>query len=311
MVSKKRPKRSANRDGFGGRFIYTAGGIVADTLTITMKPPCATESRVHLTRSEFEREFVACDRPVVLRGAASGWPALTKWTPDYLKSKLNGVVAKMSVAGDGSHDLDPATGRVWQTEPMDVGEYLDGVFNDDPRFSKFYMQQKRRPLELLDGDVALPPYFDASALMATNLWVGPRGSFSSLHYDSSQNFLAQVRGKKHVLLFAPEDTNNLYARSWTTSAAHTSEVGDATRADLERFPGVRSAVGFEAELGPGDMLFIPCAWWHQVRTLEASISVNFWWRPRIRQVLMPSYLRIVASEMFRHTVGRFTGRASP
>jgi len=33
-----------------------------------------------------------------------------------------------------------------------------------------------------------------------------------------------------------------------------------------------------AELNPGDALFIPSKWWHHVRSLDRSASVNVWWR---------------------------------
>ncbi|KAK9456735.1 hypothetical protein V1511DRAFT_495154 [Dipodascopsis uninucleata] len=33
---------------------------------------------------------------------------------------------------------------------------------------------------------------------------------------------------------------------------------------------------FECILGPGDALFIPCGWWHYVKSLSPSFSVSFW-----------------------------------
>jgi ribosomal protein L16 Arg81 hydroxylase len=28
---------------------------------------------------------------------------------------------------------------------------------------------------------------------------------------------------------------------------------------------------------PGDALYIPSRWWHQVRSLDLSVSFNIWW----------------------------------
>lgn len=33
------------------------------------------------------------------------------------------------------------------------------------------------------------------------------------------------------------------------------------------------------------MLWLPPNWWHQVRSLEVAVSVNFWWTPHIDQIL--------------------------
>jgi len=37
-----------------------------------------------ITKDEFIRDYVSRSRPVILRGAAKTWPALTLWTNDYL-----------------------------------------------------------------------------------------------------------------------------------------------------------------------------------------------------------------------------------
>ena len=36
----------------------------------------------------FHRDYVAHNRPVVVRGGVAHWPALSHWSPDYFKSKL-------------------------------------------------------------------------------------------------------------------------------------------------------------------------------------------------------------------------------
>ncbi len=50
--------------------------------------------------------------------------------------------------------------------------------------------------------------------------------------------------------------------------------------DFERFPRLREALAAAqvAELEPGDALFYPAMWWHQVEALEAfNVMVNYWW----------------------------------
>ena len=46
--------------------------------------------------------------------------------------------------------------------------------------------------------------------------------------------------------------------------------------DMDRFPLLAEATFTEAVLGPGDALFIPAGWWHYVRSLSTSFSVNYW-----------------------------------
>jgi hypothetical protein len=53
---------------------------------------------------------------------------------------------------------------------------------------------------------------------------------------------------------------------------------DVENPDFDKHPEFRNAVSIDIELSAGEMLFIPKLWWHHVRTLEPSISVNFWFQ---------------------------------
>jgi ribosomal protein L16 Arg81 hydroxylase len=46
------------------------------------------ERRSNVSRSEFLKSYYVANRPLVMKGLMSGWRAMTRWTPDYLKSKV-------------------------------------------------------------------------------------------------------------------------------------------------------------------------------------------------------------------------------
>ena len=50
---------------------------------------------------------------------------------------------------------------------------------------------------------------------------------------------------------------------------------DAEHPDLVRYPRFAGARVFDLVLEPGELLFVPVGWFHQVRALEPSISVTF------------------------------------
>jgi tRNA wybutosine-synthesizing protein 5 len=92
------------------------------------------------------------------------------------------------------------------------------------------------------------------------------------HYDISDNFLVHVGpGTKRVILFAPTDSPCLYA------ATTSSSVLDLDQPDLQRYPHFAHARPLECILQPGDVLFIPALWWHNVETISFCTSVNFFW----------------------------------
>ena len=91
-------------------------------------------------------------------------------------------------------------------------------------------------------------------------------------------------------LFAPADTPLLYPIAGaggggdagggdaTTAQGNVSAV-DVEAPDLDAHPLFAGARAWDAVLGPGDVLVIPARWWHYVRSLTVSASINFWSSP--------------------------------
>lgn len=95
-----------------------------------------------------------------------------------------------------------------------------------------------------------------------------------MHYDTLDNVLCQITGRKKVTLFPPSQYNNLYMVN------SSSAVLSVESPDLRQFPKFIEATkhGFQAILNAGDMIFIPALWFHHIETIESeddySISVN-------------------------------------
>lgn len=47
--------------------------------------------------------------------------------------------------------------------------------------------------------------------------------------------------------------------------------------DEKMFPEVQDLEFVDCILEEGELLYIPQKWWHHVRSLTTSFSVNFWW----------------------------------
>ena len=137
----------------------------------------------------------------------------------------------------------------------------------------------RTTLPELWPDVRFPPFVDEGKYRAVNFWLGPGNNFTPLHFDASDNFLAQIRGRKQVILCPPREIARLYPFPFSYAANHFSQV-NVLSPDLTRFPAWAHADRALLELGPGDMLFIPVYWWHAVWGIEQNMSINYWWRPR-------------------------------
>ncbi|KAL8443029.1 hypothetical protein Emed_007023 [Eimeria media] len=139
------------------------------------------------------------------------------------------------------------------------------------------------------------------------VWIGPKGTVSPLHTDSSQNLFVQVVGSKRMQLYPPSQTKALYpfqnvtdklplACSNPRSAAaavlvsvsgglllNTSSLpaslvearclpAEVYRQQQQAFPLFFEETDcLDAAVNAGDILFIPQGWWHFVKAETPSV----------------------------------------
>ena len=242
------------------------------------------------SRREFEERFLFPQRPVIISGAMEGWPARERWTNDYLTEKVGArtvTTYKHKVQAHGPSRVydDPKKG-LSDKPPMKLAEYIDLLAGDAISDGQLYAAflPIRTTLPELWPDVRFPPFVDEDKYNAVNLLFGPGNNFTPLHYDASDNFLTQIRGRKQVILCPPREIARLYPFPFSYVANHFSQV-NVLSPDLTRFPAWAHVDRTRVELGPGDMLFIPVYWWHAVWGIDPNMSINYWWRTRSTNLL--------------------------
>lgn len=225
------------------------------------------------SRREFQRDFQRRSRPAVFVGAMDHWPALAKWTPAYFRERYGHLEVPVQVRERLTGD---AVGAIDETYcVVTFGDFLDSTLlgGGGTAYAAQYNLFAQVP-ELVQ-DIDFPEYWRLKLKTILNVWVGPGGTNSKFHYDQDHNLFAQVYGRKRVILAAPRFCEQLYPinKSWGDAYSPINP----TRPDLDRYPRFAEVECFESVLGPGDMLYIPLRWWHDVTALEGSISVNLWW----------------------------------
>lgn len=250
--------------------------------------------------AELATRFVAPERPVVLAGAASDWPAVRTWSPAVLVDKLGDIELPYKESRSHRHpdfrqtDLSVifARGRQRLRPFLDaitkgpVGERSRRLFTGDEKFllrrrdGQTTVDPELAPL--LD-DVRVPAQLPADNLYTMWAWMSGPGVFTWLHYDNNgcHNLNAQITGRKRCVLFPPEalDQMALFPPGGANPAVNCSQI-DLEDPDLHRFPAFRDAEGLTATIEAGDLLFIPAWWFHAFWHLgDFNSNVNFWWTP--------------------------------
>jgi len=234
-----------------------------------------------LSTTEFRRRHVARRRPAVFAGLVDDWPAVRRWNLEFLQSAYPAVAVTTAQVAAGVVVMDPRRGLLHEAEQLHgFVTALRGGARD-----RYMMSSLRELPEELRADAPPPDYLSGTRLQNAKLWIGPSGIVSSMHRDLADNLHAQVAGRKRFTLVAPQQSACVYPNSFFDAVPNGCGV-DIEHPDYARFPRLREAEMFVAELGPGDVIYIPRGWWHHVRTLDLSISVNFWWARGVRRLLV-------------------------
>jgi hypothetical protein len=217
-----------------------------------------------LTPADF-RARAAEGLPFLIEGIVGRWP-LAKESPDILRER---------------HGHMPVRAR--------VGDYINTAFAADRAMQDMSM---REYLELADRTEGLPPYLGNLELRELNsmchwptyfdkmgpprFWIGPAGTVTPLHCDYDDNVFAQIWGSKRIFLSPAHHDEFLYPKE--ANAILFGSPFDPEAPDYEQFPLARQANMIEVIVQPGDMLYVPAGWYHQVRALTFSLSSNRWAR---------------------------------
>ena len=138
---------------------------------------------------------------------------------------------------------------------------------------------------------AIPvPLLDTGKATLISLWLGNRTN-TAAHWDLPQNLACVVAGRRRFTLFPTNQLPNLYVGPLEfTLAGQPISLVNVDEPDLGKYPRFSRALeaAQQAELGPGDALYIPSLWWHAVASLdEIGAMINFWWRDAEPPLLTP------------------------
>lgn len=230
-----------------------------------------------MERQEFLDHFYAPGRPCVVTGALGHWPALGRWTPAYLREKVGDAPVEFQSGRRRTREFELDKAKLRKVLPFT--DFLDRILASPGNDAYVTANNSdnagnRAAFAPLMADTGPIPF--ALGPGEGMIWIGPEGTFTPLHFDLTNNLLVQVTGSKRILLVPPSETRYLYHRRHVFSDIHDLE--DPAR--LRIHPLAKQAQTFEVTLGPGEILYIPIGWWHQVRSLEFSVMLtctNFLW----------------------------------
>ena len=229
--------------------------------------------------------------PVVFRGLCSHWPLVgvaddASVAEQYLLSHYEGAPVTAFFSEPD------AQGRIFYNKDVSGLNFRQVKVRLDEVLTQIRQASGRSPaptiymgsmalnhcLPSMKADNSLPAH-DLNA--SVRIWIGNRSRVPA-HYDVMDNIACVCAGMRRFTLFPPEQLANLYLGPLDlTPAGQQISMVDPDHPDLEQHPRYIDALEQSqwAELEPGDAIYIPSMWWHQVSALSAfNILINHWWR---------------------------------
>lgn len=222
----------------------------------------------------FVREYYSKLLPVVLTNGFDHWPARSKWNPEYFAKTVGDKVIEVQFNRAQDRHYERNSRKYKQKMRMDEFCHLvvDGGESNDYYLTANNNQANLSELALLFDDVGnfgngyRTP---GTTKTSSHLWFGPKGAFTPLHHDLTNNMLVQIYGRKKLTLIPAFQVQYLYNDKHVYSATDFPDI------DIERFPKMKDVTPIEVVLNPGEAVFIPIGWWHCVESLDVSISISF------------------------------------
>lgn len=240
-----------------------------DVLNQILSKSKPIEETVDFDAQRFKKHYLNKNRPVVLKGYGNNWVAKEKWTLDFL--------ANLEVKNPVSLEIGANNQKETNFVKENLKTYIESIIKEEHKDKKdrayltLFNIFDRFPHLKEDVDLSILTQFTRKNNIYA--WIGPEGTVTGLHYDSLNNLLAQVKGRKQVVLVAPKDNKNMYISDKFELGATSSGV-DINNYDESKHPKFKDVDFFSTILEPGDVLFIPKKWWHYVKSLDTSISIS-------------------------------------
>eukprot|EP00937_MAST-01D_sp_MAST-1D-sp2_P007177 g7177.t1 len=222
-------------------------------------------------------------KPVLFKGAAKHMGAMQRWRTDAEVVEQFGDEVLRTVEFAKKETRTAGSGQ------MNIREFVARYNTSELYTVSPVPGPMRRDVELLPF---LSCSYGTSYLDLHNIWWGSDGVKSVIHNDDQDNVNCLFSGRKRMIFWHPKAKPTIESNrcGWVDADVERRERDpqykaygafggrvDVDSVDLERFPGFAELDWFDATMEPGDCLFIPTAWYHQVLSTGRTMAANVWW----------------------------------
>lgn len=223
----------------------------------------------NVTAKDFHKRYFKNPQPVVFKGAAKEWPAFNKWSPNFFKNNYGEtkvILFDASVKGLESN-------KISETSLVNFKEFIEMMQAGSKEYVRFCPILDKNPELLKDIDNDWLLNFSNSKPKGSKhqLFIGGKNTSTSIHSAVGSNLFVQIHGRKEWFIYdtyynpllQPKVDNSIFFRS-----------GVSSKKPDEIF---KKAKGWHVILEPGDILYNPPFFWHEVHNLDTTVGFGYRW----------------------------------
>lgn len=228
----------------------------------------------NISPADFRQNYYLPRVPLIIKELSHTWPAYTKWDWNFLKSAAGDK--KLGIYNNTKSDAYTPINKA--DDYTSFGQYIDMISQGPAEWRIFFFNIFAHAPQL-KKDFAWPDHLLKGFLKRLPvLFVGGKGSITHMHFDIDlPNIIhTQFLGRKKVLLFPYKEQHKLYRKPFEVlSLADFSNYNtEHSKVDLEQFPAIKYANGYEVILEHGDTLFMPSGYFHHMEYLDSGFAMT-------------------------------------
>lgn len=219
-------------------------------------------------------------QPRLVRAAAQDWPAVSRWQFSKLAALARTIPELPPVQLVRGNREYGATR--FETAPLD--QYLDQLDHPCPDQTEPMAALKEfdllRTFPQLKSDLRPHTLFARRDVVSSHVWMGPAQARTGLHFDLLDNIAVMLRGRKRFYLAPPgaveqlEEVSDKYDRWAVLSRISAATLGRHWLQPVEEERQATTPQLYVVDLEPGDVLYVPSGWWHEVVNLSPSLLLS-------------------------------------
>ena len=221
-----------------------------------------------LTKEVFINEYFKPQKPVVIEQFIEDWPAYSKWNLEYIKE----VAGEKEVPLYDDRPVKHDEGFNQPHAKMKMADYVD-LLKKGPTKFRIFLWNVLKEVPVLQKDYKYPDFGLPLMKGLPMLFFGGSNSHTFMHYDIdlANIFHFHFEGEKQCILFPQSETKYLYK---IPHSLIVREDIDFTNPDFKKWPALKHAKGYTAQLEHGNVIYIPEGYWHHMKYLSPGFSMS-------------------------------------